>query len=127
MERKLLASKDTTTLLSDKSTCICLQNCVIKGYHHDKIHPPMTDPPTMLTVDREYTNIHDLSVCLVWIPELDTFNQCLHNLMTDEKRHLYLTDIASLPCGHVPREIAPCFRQVLDDGGKIHAVVSHYT
>lgn len=116
------STAETPATLSDRT--ICLQNCVIKGYHHYKLRPPVTDPPTKLTVDREYMNIHDKSACLVWIPELDTFDATLHNLMTDEKRHLYLRDVAGLPCGHVPREIAPCFREVLDEGGTVYAEVS---
>ena len=98
---------------------IHLNNCVIKGYHHYKIRPPTTDPPTLLHVDREYTNIHDESACLVWIPELGSFESKFHTLSTDDKRQLTLADVAGLPVGHVPREIAPIFRMVLDDGGTV--------
>ena len=40
-----------------------LHKSVIKGYHAFKIRPPITEPPTRLRVDREYTNIKDISDC----------------------------------------------------------------
>lgn len=104
-------------MLSECKTHIRLENSVIKGYHDYKIRPPNTDPVTRLLVDREYTNIHDICACLVWIPPLSTFPQCQHEILTDEKRHLLLKDVADLPVGHVPRELAGCFRAILDMGG----------
>ena len=81
----------------------------------------MTDPPSLLLVDREYTNVHDKSACLVWIPKLETFNENMHNMTTDNKRHLMLSDVAGLPIGHVPRELATCFRDIIDNGGSVYA------
>ena len=42
-------------------------------------------------------------------------------MVTDDKRHLMLSDIAGLPVGHALRELAPCFRTVLDAGGQVYA------
>jgi hypothetical protein len=100
---------------------IRLENSVIKGYHHYQIRPPMTQPKTLLSVDREYTNIHDLDACLVWIPPLTQFNTQLHDMVTDATRELTLRDIAALPLGHVPRGLAGSFRSILDDGGSVFA------
>lgn len=117
----VVAEPIPSTDLDVGSSPIRLLNCVIKGYHVYKIRPPMTDPPSLLLVDREYTNIHDMSACLVWIPKLETFDENMHNMSTDNKRQLVLSDVAGLPLGHVPRELAPCFREVLDKGGTVHA------
>lgn len=109
---------------TDSDVCaspIHLQNCVIMGYHAYKIRPPMTDPPSMLIVDREYTNIHDKSACLVWIPKLETFDENMHGMATDNARQLVLSDVAGLPIGHVPKELAICFREILDNDGTVHA------
>ena len=100
---------------------IHLQNSVIKGYHQYHIRPPITDPLTQLIFDREYTNIHDKCACLVWIPDLDTFDASKHDMLTDDKRYLYLSDIVGLPVRHVPRGMTPIFRSVLDDGGSAYA------
>lgn len=105
-------------------TKVILKNSVIKGYHVFKIRPPYTNPATRLTVDREYTNRHDEHACLVWLPALDTFSIDMHNMFTDEKRQLKLTDIAGLPIGHVPKCLSSVFRHVLDEGGEIHAEVT---
>jgi len=102
---------------------IHLQNSVIKGYHHYKIRPPVTTPPTRLSVDREYTNIHDINAFFVWIPSIQHFHPSLHSILTDEKRQLFISDIAGLPIGHVPRELAPCFRSVMDNGGSVYSEV----
>ncbi|XP_052759924.1 uncharacterized protein LOC128202810 [Mya arenaria] len=98
-----------------------LHKSVIKGYHAYKIRPPFTKQPTRLIVDREYTNIKDLNACLVWIPSLDQFPQNVHEMVTDTKRFIKLSDIADLPIGHVPRSLAGLFRSVLDEGGEIFA------
>ena len=45
----------------------------------------------------------------------------MHGMSTDNKRHLVLSDVAGLPIGHVPRELAICFREVLDNGRTVHA------
>lgn len=45
----------------------------------------LTDSPTRLPVDLEYTNITDQHASLVWIPELTYFPTDLHNVTTDEK------------------------------------------
>lgn len=55
------------------------------------------------------------------MPELSSFTEEQHNIITDEGRCLYLKDIAGLPIGHVPRCIAGVFRAILDDGGTIRA------
>lgn len=66
---------------------VWIKNSVIKGYHVYEIRPPMnlTDSPTRLPVDLEYTNITDQHASLVWIPELTYFPTDLHNVTTDEK------------------------------------------
>ena len=89
-----------------------LENCVIKGYHAYQIKPPITDPPTKLRVDREYTNIVDKEACLVWLPDLETFNESIHDMVTDQRRQLQLLDIAGLPIGHAPRTLAGFFSEV---------------
>jgi hypothetical protein len=94
---------------------ITIKNSVIKGYHEFKIRPPLQ---LTLRVDREYTNIHDVSACLVWLPDTVSDNDQL-DFVTDSKRGLQLKDILGLPCGHVPRGIAPAFRYILDNGGRI--------
>ena len=100
---------------------LLLTNCVIKGYHEFHIRPPVTDPPTLLKVDREYTNIHDRNACLVWIPEKDSFTKAELESYTDEKRFLMLKDVAGLPVGHVPRTMAGAFTNIIEAGGSIYA------
>lgn len=97
---------------------------MIKGYHAYQIRSPITDPPTQLRVDREYTNIADMEACLVWLPDLETFNENVHDLVTDQTRQLKLCDIAGLPIGHVPRILAGFFRTVLDEKGSIYAITT---
>ncbi|KAH3748305.1 hypothetical protein DPMN_182743 [Dreissena polymorpha] len=93
-----------------------LRNSVIKGYHFFQIRPPNTTPPTQLLVQPEYTNIHDECASLVWLPELDTFPDHMHSLITDEKRQLKLKNVAGLPIGHVPRNLAGFFRPLMESG-----------
>jgi len=57
-------------------------------------------------VDKEYTNIIDRDACLVWLPELEEFDDKLHDMITDHLRHLKLSDIAGLPIRHAPRVLA---------------------
>ena len=57
------------------------------------------------------------------MPPLSAFDTSKHSMLTDNKRQLYLSDIADLPVGHVPKELAPVFWMVLDTGGSIHAEV----
>jgi len=96
---------------------------VIKGFHRYKIRPPKPSLYiTRLLVDREYTNIHDICSCLVWLPSLSSFPAAIHECVTDEKRHLKLSDVAGLPVGHVPRGLASCFRSILDIGGHVYAI-----
>ena len=45
----------------------------------------------------------------MWIPD---------DMLTDDKRYLYLSDSVGLPVEHVPRELAPIFRSVLEDGAQ---------
>jgi len=101
-----------------------LENSVVKGYHAYQIKPPITDPPTKLRVDREYTNIVDRDACLVWLPELEEFDEELHDVITDHQRHLKLSDIAGLPVGHAPIVLAGFFRTVLDEDGSVYAVAT---
>ena len=108
---------------SSLACSLLLENAVIKGYHSYKIIPPETEPATELMVDREYTNIKDVNSCLVWVPPLDSFPPTLHSMLTDEKRHLQLVDIAGLPVGHVPRGLARAFRTLLDEGGSVTALI----
>ena len=79
----------------------------------------MTTPPTRLTVDREYTNVHDQDACLVWLPDIDCFHSSLHELVTDEGRYLKLKDVAGLPVGHVPRTLASALRNLMDLGATV--------
>ncbi|KAH3866235.1 hypothetical protein DPMN_029294 [Dreissena polymorpha] len=101
-----------------------LKNSVIKGDHAFEIRPPMILPHCPLNVEPEYTNIKDVCACLVWIPELDFFAPDIHGIITDDKRHLKLTDVAGLPIGRVPRSLAPYFRKVIDNGGKVLSEVT---
>ena len=97
-----------------------IENSVIKGYHAFKVKPPMTYPPTLLSVDIEYTNIHDTDACLVWVPELNSFKSDMHDIVTDEDRYLLLKDVAGLPVGHVPRTLASAFRKLIDLGANVY-------
>jgi len=45
-------------------------------------------------------------------------------MSTDNKRQLVVFDVTGLPVENVPRELATCFREVLDNGRTIHA--EHY-
>jgi len=87
----------------DENECLTIENAVIKGFHVYNIRPPFMDPPTKLVVDREYSNTHDKSACLVWVPPLEDFPSNIHSMFTDETRQLKLEDIADLPIGHVPK------------------------
>jgi len=58
---------------------------------------------------------------LTGIPKLETFDESVHGLSTDNKRQLILFDVTGLPIENVSRELATCFREVLDNGGSIHA------
>lgn len=82
----------------------------------------LTDSPTRLPVDIEYTNITDQHASLVWIPELTYFPTDLHNVTTDVKRNLKLSDIAGLPVGHAPRGLSFAFRQLIENNCQIHAM-----
>ena len=81
---------------------VTLKNSVVKGYHVYKIKPPMTDPATRLVIDREYSNPRDPNACLVWVPPLSDMPKEVHNIYTDMKTYLKVSDIAGLPVGHVP-------------------------
>ena len=58
--------------------------------------------------------------CLTGIPKLETFDESAHGMSIDNKRQLILFDITGLSIENVPRELATCFRKVLDIGGIIH-------
>jgi hypothetical protein len=78
--------------------------------------------PVRLPVDLEYTNISDVHASLVWIPELSSFPVDAHDVVTDTKRKLKLTDVAGLPIGHSPRGLSFAFRQLLEIDCSIHAI-----
>jgi len=59
--------------------------------------------------------------CLTGIPKLETFDENMHGMSTDNKRQLVLFDVTGLPIENVPIELATCFREVLDNGGTSHA------
>ncbi|KAJ8315644.1 hypothetical protein KUTeg_007794 [Tegillarca granosa] len=101
---------------------IIIKNSVIKGYHAYEIRPPMTNPPTRLIVDLEYTNIHDEHASLIWVPELSSFNDHMHCMVTDMKRYLKLSDVAGLPMGHAPRGLSLAFRNIIEKGYKIYSI-----
>ncbi|KAH3815729.1 hypothetical protein DPMN_144260 [Dreissena polymorpha] len=52
---------------------------------------------------------------------MDCFDAGLPGMLSDEKRRGCLTDIAGLHVVHVPRELAPIERNVLDAGGNVYA------
>lgn len=109
---------------NEECTEVLVGQCVIKGYHSFKIRPPMIDDAPLLTVDREYCNIHDKNACLVWLPGLEEYKSEFHQLETDKTRKLKLNDIAGLPIGHVPRGLGGCFREILDRKDLIYAEVT---
>jgi hypothetical protein len=45
----------------------------------------------------------------------------MHSLVTYQSRELTLQDVAGLPVGHIPRDLAGSFRAIMDDGGSICA------
>jgi len=100
---------------------LIVQNSVIKGFHINHIHPPMTNPPTRLRVDLEYTNIKDENALLVWVPDIERFSSELVSLITDKKRYLKLSDIAGLPVGHVPWGHSSVVKQLIEKGCIVHA------
>lgn len=68
-----LASTNSNSLNSCGT--IILKNSVFTRYHAFKIRPPETFPKTNLMVDNGYLNISDKDACLVWIPELNNFDE----------------------------------------------------
>lgn len=106
-----------------ESAEIWIKNSVIKGYHVYEIRPPTVAMSTnRLMVDLEYINIVDPHVSLVWVPEISTFPNELHEITTDAKRHLQLKDIAGLPIGHAPRGLGFVFRQLIERGCRVEAI-----
>ena len=77
-----------------------------------------------LVVDIEYSKTYDKSACLVWVPPLEDFPSDVHSMFTDKKRQLQLEDIADLPIGHVPKYLSKFIRSVLDEDGKVYAIVT---
>jgi len=59
--------------------------------------------------------------CLTGIPKLETFDKSEHGMSTDNKRQLIMFDVTGLPIENVPRELATCFREVLDNERTIYA------
>ena len=70
-----------------------------------------------LIFDGEFIHKH----CLTDIPKLETFDKSTGGMSTDNKRQLVLFYVTGIPTENVPRELATCFREVLDNGGTIHA------
>ena len=56
----------------------------------------------------------------MWLPELEVFDDKLHELITDHQRHLKLS--AGLSIEHAPRVLAEFFWTVLDEDGSVYAV-----
>jgi len=56
---------------------------------------------------------------LTGISKYETFDESVHGMSTYNK--LVMFDVTGLPTENVPRELTTCFREVLDDGGTIHA------
>lgn len=81
---------------------VVLKNSVIKGYHIYKVKHPTTNSATRLTVEKEFSNPRNPSACLVWIPPLSDMSTDLHDMYTDPKRYLKVSDVAGLPVGRVP-------------------------
>lgn len=76
----------------------------------------MTNPATRLMVEREFSNPRDPSACLVWIPPLSDMSTDLHDMYTDPKRYLKVSDAAGLPIGHVPQGFSGTFRLFMEKG-----------
>ena len=77
-----------------------------------------------LVVDIEYSNTYAESACLVWVPPMEDFPSDIPSMFTDKKRQLQLEDIADLPIGHVPKYLSKFIRSVLDEDGKVYAIVT---
>ena len=77
-----------------------------------------------IRVNKEYTYIIDRDACLVWLPELEEFDDKLHDMITDHQKHLKLSDIAGLHIEHAPRVLAELFWTVLDEDGSVYAVAT---
>ena len=54
------------------------------------------------------------------ILKLETLEESAHGMSTDNKRQLVLFDVTGLPTDNVPRELATCFREVLDNSVTVH-------
>ena len=63
---------------------IIVENSVIKGFHVYRVPPPLMDPPVRLKVDREYSNMKDKDVSLVWVPDIDSFEEADKSFIVDE-------------------------------------------
>jgi len=50
-----------------------------------------------------------------------SFDESAHGLYTDNRRQLVLFDVTGLPTENVPRELATCFREVLDNDETLHS------
>ena len=101
----------------DKPICeVVLKISVVKRHHVYKVKPTMTIPATSLVVQREYSNTRDPSACLVWVPPLSDKPEDIHNMYTDIKCFLKVSDIADLPVGHVPLKFSGSFRAFLEKG-----------
>ena len=59
--------------------------------------------------------------CLTDIPKLEIFVESADGMSIGNKRQLILFDVTGQLIENVPRELATCFREVLDNGGTIHA------
>ncbi|KAH3728678.1 uncharacterized protein LOC127853153 [Dreissena polymorpha] len=122
VRRALYSKPDESIVLAPTKKEMVLRYSVINGYHFFQTRPPNFTPPTQLLVQPEYTNIHDECASLVWLPELDFIPNHMHSLLPDEKRQLKLQDVAGLPIGHVPRNLAGFFRPLMESGHIVAAV-----
>ncbi|KAH3857892.1 hypothetical protein DPMN_100508 [Dreissena polymorpha] len=64
------ANEQRPSLETDSSsndiTFIVLEHSVIQEYYACETKPPITESPTKLHINREYTNIENKDACLVW-------------------------------------------------------------
>ena len=75
-----------------------------------------------LKVEREYSNPKDEDASLVWVPDINSFDDESKSVVVDEKKFLYLSDIAGLPIGHVPFGLSSAIRELIDKGCYVFAI-----
>ena len=80
------------------------------------------DQPVRLKFDREYSNMKDKDASLVWVPDIDSFEEEDKSFIVHERNFLMLADIAGLQIGHVPQGLSSAMRQLLDKDCYIFAI-----